>query len=209
MPNITKYMGRAIPGMSMVQGAWDAGQGVSSLVEGLQRMAAKQSGGPMPMEDIAKWIHKNNTPQEKFTLHNKQYRLPRDDTAHQRMSYSTKWSNQDPQFDYIENPRALGAEEKSMYDDVIDFHSQSTRWEFDVEKMVEALKDLKSAKNKNKKNRLKSELRNRLGKYIDPPDRRGEAREGQRDYKKYRGKTKAKDSIWMSVLDAMKRQEKK
>jgi hypothetical protein len=59
MPNITKYMGKAIPGMSVIQGAWDAGQGVSSLIKGLQRLAAKQSGGPVPMEDIQKWMDNN------------------------------------------------------------------------------------------------------------------------------------------------------
>jgi hypothetical protein len=59
MPNITKYMGRVIPGMSVIQGAWDVGQGVDSLIKGLQRLAAKQSGGPVPMKDIEEWIYKN------------------------------------------------------------------------------------------------------------------------------------------------------
>ena len=200
MPNITKYMGRVIPGMSVIQGAWDVGQGVSSLVEALQKRAAKQSGGPMPMEDIGNWLQKNYTPEESFTIDNKTYKLPAGDKpTHERRSYRTKWSNQDPRFSYIEHPRALGMEQKILYDEINSLHSQNTRWDFDVEKMVEALEELKDSKYKNKKNRLKKELTDRLKSYTHPNF--GDTRLGI-------PRAKARDSIWMSVLDAMKRQEK-
>jgi hypothetical protein len=222
MPNITKYMGRAIPGMSVIRGAWDAGQGVSSLVEALQRRAAKQSGGPVPMEDIGNWLQKNYTPEESFTIGNKTYKLPAGDKpTHERRSYRTKWSNQDPRFSYIEHPRALGMKEKPLMDDVSEFWQANKSWDDDVSQLLESLQALKREK------KLKAEYKKDAGDKWTKADERdwkqmevmrkhqlqdklGQYLQSQSDLNKgIEHKTKAKDSIWMSVLDAMKRQEKK
>jgi len=149
MPNITKLMGRTLPGASQVMGAYEGGVSIYNLLKSMHGVQDEGGeGGSVPMKDIVKWLDKNKTPQEKFTVHNKEYRLPRDETAHNRMSYRTKWSNQDPRFSYIAHPRALGVKEKGMYDDVLDFHSQNTKWDYDVKSLVESLKSLKRNKGK-------------------------------------------------------------
>ena len=209
MPNITKYMGRAIPGMSVIQGAWDAGQGVSSLVEALQRRAAKQSGGPVPMQDIENWLKKN---EEQRGFYGPDQITP---THRTREGQTTDVDNALVDLPY------MGFKEKPLMDDVSEFWQANKSWDDDVSQLLESLQALKREK------KLKAEYKKDAGDKWTKADERdwkqmevmrkhqlqdklGEYLQSQSDLNKgIEHKTKSKDSIWMSVLDAMKRQEKK
>jgi hypothetical protein len=214
MPNITKYMGKAIPGMNVIKGAWDAGQGVDSLVKALQRLAAKQSGGPVPMEDIEEWMSKNPA-------------LP--------MSIVKDPGDRDYREirGGVNRARYLGAEAKDPRDDLRRLVSQNKKWDTDVKFLVQALQELQNIKEESKGKRRGS----KYGHYNVGGGKRyfedliwdeqgkidtileaytgGERRHtGTADIEPgSRGTTpnvsKARDSIWMSVLDAMKKREKK
>ena len=209
MPNITKYMGRAIPGMSVIQGAWDAGQGVSSLVEALQRRAAKKSGGPVPMQDIENWLKKN---EEQRGFYGPDQITP---THRTREGQTTDVDNALVDLPY------MGFKEKPLMDDVSEFWQANKSWDDDVSQLLESLQALKREK------KLKAEYKKDAGDKWTKADERdwkqmevmrkhqlqdklGEYLQSQSDLNKgIEHKTKSKDSIWMSVLDAMKRQEKK
>jgi hypothetical protein len=206
MPNITKYMGRAIPGMSVIQGAWDAGQGVSSLVEALQRRAAKQSGGPVPMEDIENWLKKN---EEQRGFYGTDQITP---THRTREGQTTDVDNALVDLPY------MGFKEKPLMDDVSEFWQANKSWDDDVEEMLRAIRRLKKLQPYKRKMGI-SEMGTRQGATIGEEkalarhqlmDKLGQYLQSQSDLNKgIEHKTKAKDSIWMSVLDAMKKAEKK
>jgi len=224
MPNITKYMGRAIPGMNVIKGAWDAGQGVDSLVKALQRLAAKQSGGPVPMDEIRRWMRKNYV-----------HRGSEIETGGPQHSYETRRSpnlNELRPHEFVPK-RYLGAVEKDVRAEVGDFHRQNKKWDTDVKFLVQALQELQNIKEESKGKRRGS----KYGHYNVGGGKRyfedliwdeqgkidtileaytgGERRHtGTADIEPgSRGTTpnvsKARDSIWMSVLDAMKKREKK
>ena len=213
-------MGKAIPGMSVIQGAWDAGQGVDSLIKGLQRLAAKQSGGPVPMKDIEEWLHKNTS---RYEEHKGEITDP--DEVHTIKEYP----------DIPEGgirARYLGPIEKPLTDEVDDFMRQNKKWDTDVKFLVQALQELQNIKEESKGKRRGSKYGHYNvggGKpYFEDLiwDEQGKIDTileaytgGERQHTGFgdiepgsRGTTrnvsKSRDSIWMSVLDAMKRQEK-
>jgi len=181
MPNITKYMGKAIPGMNVIKGAWDAGQGVDSLVKALQRLAAKQSGGPVPMKDIEDWYQRTQA------------------GGSEARSEGSRYQTSDLH---------MGFKEKPMSQDILDLLTENTGWNDDIAIMVRALQELKEYQKKREKRPAwgkrnyefsKDVIKHKLKEYIDTPKHLSTS--------KVKHKAKARDSIWMSVLDAMKKRE--
>lgn len=201
MPNITKYMGRAIPGMSVIRGAWDAGQGVSSLVEALQRRAAKQSGGPVPMKDIEKYLGRS-----------------KDDLIFTGGTIHKPWGAR-REHELSIPPRYLGAVEKAEREEITSFTDQMEWLDKDIEEMVDAIEAMKSVakiiKESGGRKKMKEEnarwleadspqVQDTLERYLQPY-----SQDIRRVWGPKRPRYKARDSIWMSVLDAMKKREKK
>jgi hypothetical protein len=209
MPNITKYMGRAIPGMSVIQGAWDAGQGVSSLIKGLQRLTAKQSGGPVPMDEIRRWMNKNHVSMQSQDS-------PYNDSRNMHHWSSMRGGEQEylggeiQDFYLRGDKRYVGAVEKPTVHDVGSFHRQNKKWDEDIRFLSQQLEALKNAKSREEdfyrpvSKAHQINLMDKLREYTKPKEKLDDE-----DEPRGKGKYKARDSIWMSVLDAMKKAEKK
>ena len=229
MPNITKYMGRAIPGMSMVQGAWDAGQGVLSLGEAL----ARKFPTPERHQDIDVLMKSLKRMQ-----HNK--RWDQGVNADPRALEGTEERLQDlgidPQLAEILTSRVFeweykGKSKKELkkhLEDTVTLYSKDSDEEMDeklrMNKLVqnddvlEILQDFSDSATPTKAE--KHILKSNLERYLNPTEPEFETiATGKNDeyeweaneivHKPIGDRIPARNSIWMSVLDAMKRQEKK
>lgn len=189
MSNLLKRAGKLgarylNPAANAVMTAWDLAQ----VVDAMTRSKGGE-GGPVPMKDIREWLEKSG---ERMG-HGQQFRgdripsLPVSGSQHMM--------------------RQLGASEKTMKRDINDLYLDNLRWDEDVDEMrelVQALQDIKKYKRSDKEpvKAMFSEniaLRDRLGLYTNP-----ETKDPSLDSYDF-DRIPARDTIWMSVLDAMKR----
>ena len=194
MSNLLKRAGKLgarylNPAANAVMTAWDLAQ----VVDAMTRSKGGE-GGPVPMKDIREWLEKN----EESMGYGQQFRgdripsLPVSGSQHMM--------------------RQLGASEKTMKRDINDLYLDNLRWDEDVDEMrelVQALQDIKKYKQDIKKYNWLSvitepiseniALRDRLGLYTNPETKAPSLDSYDFD------RIPARDTIWMSVLDAMKR----
>ena len=175
------------------------------------------------MEDIGKWMQKHQTSNHP--------EFARDRPQHtEKHIGEQEWHVRDyGDSEAIVRDPYSGFEEKTMMNDVGDLVQQMKVWDNQVKTWEIHIKGLKKYKKMSDKeyrdqrephsnptrkgtiNDIKKYIKNSLGEYLNP---RAERTTNSLRLRKMvnpdeKNEYKAKDSIWMSVLDAMKRQEKK